>query len=121
MYQFREVELKNKKMIKKVLVIEFDQEDMAIVAEFLMTDASLLDYSILRQIDKVLSGEHNCEKANGNRFNLVIKPDTTRMEDLFEGLFDDFVTYPTYEMSTKTLRELIVMWRDKKDTFERKY
>lgn len=119
MYHFKEIELENKNMKKTVLAIEFEAEDMAIVAEFLMTDASLLDYKVLSQIDRVLAGTSRIEHANGNRYGLVIKRDMTRMEDLFEDLFDDFQTYPAYEISTVKLRELIVSWRDKKAEFER--
>lgn len=119
MYQFKEVELKNKHQNKKVLAIEFKDQDMDIVAEFLMTDASLLDYGVLTQVDQVLAGNSKRKVSNGNRYGLVIERNTTKIEDLFEDLFDDFNTYEPYEMSTVKLRELIVMWRDKKDEFDR--
>lgn len=121
MYQFKEIELKNKEIKKKVLVIEFEKEEMGIVAEFLMTDASLLDYKVLDQVDQVLSGLSRREEANGNRYGLVINRDKTRIEDLFEDLFDDFDTYQAYEMTTVKLRELIVSWRDRKDAFDREH
>lgn len=118
MYQFREVVLRNKTIEKKVLVIEFDEADKAIVAEFLMTDASMLKYSVLKTINHVLSGVSEYEKTSGNRYGLVIKRDKTQIEDLFEGLFDDFDTYPSYRVDTAELRDLIIMWRDKLNVFE---
>lgn len=117
MYKFKEIELKNKDQTKKVLAVEFEEKKMGIVGEFLMTDASLLDYSILSKFDQVLTGISNHEESNGNRCGLVIERNTTKIEDLFEDLFDDFNTYEPYEMSTVKLRELIVTWRDKQDEF----
>lgn len=119
MYQFKEIDLKNKDQTKKVLAIEFSEEKMSIVAEFLMTDASLLDYEVLTKMDQVLAGMSKHEESSGNRCGLVIERNTTKIEDLFEDLFDDFNTYESYEMSTVKLRELIVMWRDKQEEFNR--
>ncbi len=55
MYQFRTVTLKNGKQTKEVLVIEFTNPAMQIVGEFLMADASLLDYTVLKDIHDVLA------------------------------------------------------------------
>lgn len=117
MYHFKEIELKNKDQTKKRLIIEFTENDMEIVADYLMSDASLLDYSVLSQIDQVLSGLSKHEESNGNRYSLVIKRDTTTITDLFADLYDDFDAYESYEINTVKLRELIAMWRDETQAF----
>lgn len=111
MYQFKEITLKNQAKEKKVLVIEFAKKEMGIVAEFLMTDASLLDYEVLDIIDSVLTSESRQETFSGNRCFLYIKKNTTRIEDLFEDMFEGLDTFPAYEIDTKELRKLIETWK----------
>lgn len=113
MYQIREVTLKNKHEERKRLVIEFEDPAQAIVGEFLMTDASLLNYSVLEDLNKVIAKECTNLESSGNRCFLKIKPDKTYLEDLFEGLFTDVDTLPPYEINTKKLRDLVVMWKEK--------
>src|SRR5690625_4444247 len=113
MYQIREVTLNNKHMERKRLIIEFADPAQAIVGEFLMTDASLLNFSILEDLNKVISGESNDLESSGNRCFLKITPHKTYIEDLYEGLYADFDTFPAYEMDTVELRDLVVMWKRK--------
>lgn len=113
MYQIREVILQNKHTERKRLVIEFADPAQAIIGEFLMTDASLLNFSILRDLNKVISMENHCIETSGNRCFLKISPTKTYIEDLYEGLFADFDTLPAYEIDTKELRDLVVMWKSK--------
>ena len=119
MYHFREVVFKNEPTERKALVIEFDDPKMGIVGEFLMTDSSLLNYSVLDDLDKVLSGERDYIESSGNRCALEIKKDKTLMTDLFEGLFDGFDTFPMYEINTQELKDLIVMWKEKVEKREK--
>src|SRR5699024_5753273 len=107
MYQIREVILQNKHMERKRLIIEFADPAKAIVGEFLMRDASLLNFSILEDLNKVISKESNYIESSGNRCVLKITPNTTYIEDLYEGLFADFDTLPSYEIDTKELRDLV--------------
>lgn len=118
MYHFKEVQLKNAAVERKVLVIEFAEPRLAIVAEFLMSDASLLGFHVLEEIDRVLAGEVESITTSGNRCSLVINEKTTVIEDLLEGMFDDFETFETAELSTRELRELIIIWREKSSAFK---
>lgn len=117
MYHFKETILKNKTMEKKVLHIVFDDPQMEIIGAFLNDDASMLDYQVLRLIDDVLAGKSKVEKTSGNRCALTITRETTVVEDLLEDMFDDMTTYPSYEIETKQLQALLVMWKDKRETF----
>lgn len=117
MYHFREVLLKNGPVEKKSLVIEFDDPNMRVVGEFLMADAPLLHGKVLQEIDRILAGEKHEAVSNGNRCALTIKPATTIISDLFTGM-EDVATYPTYEISTKDLRELIIIWFQKLKEFQ---
>lgn len=104
-------------MEKKVLHIVFDDPQMEIIGAFLNDDASMLDYQVLRLIDDVLAGKSKVEKTSGNRCALTITRETTVVEDLLEDMFDDMTTYPSYEIETKQLQALLVMWKDKRETF----
>lgn len=120
MYQIREITLSNEQMEKKSLIIEFDDSRMNIVGEFLMTDASLVNFSVLDNIEKVLSGELSQSESSGNRCFLAINKEKTVLSDLFEGMFDGFDTLPSREIETKLLRDLIIMWKDKLASFREK-
>lgn len=116
MYKFKEVTLKNGPKEKKVLVIHFDDAEMEIVGEFLMADARLLRGQVLQKMELVLAGEKDVMESSGNRCSLTIKADVTKITDLFEGM-DGVDWYPSYEINTRKLRELIVMWLEKLDAF----
>lgn len=113
MYQIREVVLKNEQVKRKRLIIEFDDPAKAIVGEFLMADASLLNFSVLDDLNKVLTGKHNYIESSGHRCSLEIRSDQTLIEDLFEDMYENFETLPAYEIDTKELRDLVVSWKEK--------
>lgn len=113
MYQIREVILKNEHVKRKRLIIEFDDPARAIVGEFLMADASLLNFSVLDDLNKVLSEKCNYIESSGHRCSLEIRSDQTLIEDLFEDMFDNFETLSPYEIDTKELRDLVVIWKEK--------
>lgn len=119
MYEIKEITLKNKNTDKKRLIIEFNDPEMAILGEFLMADAGMLDYRVLDQINFVLAGSSTVEKFSGNRTSLTIERTDTKIEDLFESLFDDFNPFEVVEMNTVKLRDLILTWKEKKDVFDR--
>lgn len=119
MYGFKEVTLQNGPHEKKVLVIEFAEPEMEIIGEFLMADASLLDYRILDIIDDVLSGTNDYEVSSGNRCSLEIKQDKTRVSDLLAGMYDGFEGFQAIDMDTRELQALIIMWRDKLSEFNK--
>lgn len=114
MYTLREVVLKNGPHERKSLVIDFTDPNMDVVGEFLMTDASLLNYEVLRLIDHVLSRHKIEERISGNRCSLTITAAYTRIEDLFVDMFEDVQTYPTYDIETTLLKNLIHMWKKEK-------
>jgi len=112
LYTIKEVILKNKHHEQKRKIIEFHDPDMAIVAEFLMSDASLLNFYILKQIESVLSGKRQEASVNGNRCAVHITKHKTVIEDLLTDMFDGIQPYETYEIDTTTFKELILMWHD---------
>lgn len=116
MYQIREVIIKNGQVERKRWIIEFDDPSRTIVGEFLMADASLLNFSVLDDLNKVLSGASDYIETSGNRCALVIRPDQTIIEDLFEGLFSDVDPIPSYAIDTKELRDLVLMWKEKSES-----
>lgn len=117
MYHLRTITLKNGTKEKKVLAIDFDDPNMSIVGEFLMADARLLGGKVLQEIDEVLTGYVPELTSNGNRSALTIGPNITIMSDLFSDM-DGIDAYPTYEIETKQLRDLIIMWFDELNKFE---
>lgn len=119
MYHIREVILKSEQAERKRLIIEFDDPNRAIVGEFLMTDASLLNFSVLDELNKVLFGERDYIESSGNRCSLEIRSNQTLIEDLLAGLFTDFDTFPAYEMDTKELRDLVVMWKKESEELKK--
>lgn len=113
MYQFKEITVAHDQVERQVLIIEFTDPQKRILGEFLMNDASLLNYRVLDQLDRVLSGETEWEESSGNRCSLEISREKTVVEDLFSGMFADFTTLPTYEIDTKKLKDLIIIWKEK--------
>lgn len=110
-YHLKEITLRNGPKEKQVLVIEFTKKEKAIVAEFLMTDASMLNYEVLNIINEVLSGKSKQKSFSGNRCYLEIKQHKTYIEDLYEGMYEGFKTLPAYEIKTKRLKDLIIRWK----------
>ena len=113
MYSIEEKTLQTGPHQKKVYVITFHDPKQAILGEFLMTDAPLLNYQILGKIEQVLTGECAEVTSSGQRTSLVMKKNTTRIEDMFVDLYPDLTTYPAYTIETVQLKELIQMWREK--------
>ena len=113
MYQIKEKILRNGDHERKILTIQFDQPEMAIVGEFLMTDASLLKYQVLDKIDLVLSHEERIDYYTRNRCYLTIEYKKTKIEDLYEGIHECIL--PSYTIATEKLLRLIKMWRAKKE------
>lgn len=119
MYHIREITLKNNTLQKKRLIIEFDEQEKMIVAEFLMSDATLLNNAILKEIDEVLSGEQKKIESSFNRCSLEITKKITTFNDLFEDILglDALIEY---KMSTIELRNLIKKWFYEIDAFNKR-
>lgn len=119
MYEIKEITLKNGETERNELVIEFTDPKMAIIGEFLMADASLLDTLVVKEIDRVLAGETDMIVSGGNRCRLVIKAEQTRISDLLEG-YEDVETLPAYTIDTNELKLLIMMWLERLREWKRK-
>lgn len=118
MYQIKPIILKNATIEKKDLIIQFDDPKMAIVAEFLMADAPLMNGAVLEEMDLVIDGKKDFLASSGNRCKLEISPDRTFIYDLFAGI-EGFDAYLPCEIATSKLRRLIVMWLDELELFKR--
>lgn len=116
MYHFREETLKNGDKTENILVIDFDDPEMAIIGEYLMADASLLNGEILHDFNQVLAGKKKQMRISGNRCGLEIGQEETLVYDLFEDMGVD--CYPEVRISTRTLQELTVMWLKKLQAFQ---
>jgi|SRR5690625_421722 len=112
MYEIREVIVKNGDFERSIWVINFEDSKYDIVGEFLMTDAPMMSYRILEDLKDVLTGKREEATVNGNRCSLRINKECTYIEDLFDGLFEDFDTYSPAHIGTKELRDLIYMWKE---------
>lgn len=118
MYQLRVIPLQNGEHKRERLIIEFDDSDMEIVAEFLMADAPLLRGKILSEIKQVLSGELASVTTNGNRCAVEVKSDVTTISDLFVDLYENVDILPTVQIETSFLQQLIQEWFQALDEFE---
>jgi len=111
MYDIKEVTLRKNEHIKKRPVIIFHEDDMSIVAEFLMTDAPLFKSSILNDFEEVMYKQlYNIERS-GNRTHIQLQEQWTTLSNLFDEA-DGFTPYRTYMIATDTLYELTKMWFD---------
>lgn len=119
MYEIKEITLTNGETERKDLMIEFTDPNMAIVGEFLMADAALLDTLVMKEIDRVLAGDTDMIVSGGNRCRLVIKAEQTRISDLLEG-YEDVDALPPYTIDTVELKKLILMWIERKKEFKKK-
>ena len=113
MYEIREVIVNNRDEQRSIFVIHFSDSKYDIVGEYLMTDGPMMSYKILEDIESVLNGEQEVAQVSGNRCALQITKELTKIEDLFDGLFDDLDTYPSVEIETSLLKDLIEMWKEK--------
>lgn len=105
-YRIREIELKNKEISRTRKVIEFEDESDAIVAEFLMVDAALLNWQVMRDIEAILAGEKQEIKSIGNRTKITIRKEETVIEDTF----DDEYELETAILATNEFQRLLKEW-----------
>ncbi|HEY4599985.1 MAG TPA: hypothetical protein VIG73_01630 [Cerasibacillus sp.] len=119
MCHFRTVTLKNGAHERKRLVIEFTDPNRAIIGEFLMSDSQFVNKAIYRDVLAVLNGEKAHVTTSGNRCHLDIKPKQTVITDLYADMFADVDTYPTCEIETHELKQLMDMWFKKLEEFKR--
>lgn len=118
MYEVRKITLKNNQHEVTRLIPDFDNQEMAIVSEFFMSDLALLGEDLIMAFDEVLSGFTDEIQLSGNRCAITIKEDYSKIEDLLDELFSDTEVLASYEMETEALLELILQWKEDLDAFE---
>ena len=103
--------VKNNNAERRVPIIEFDDPQMAIVAEFLMTDSPVIGKDVLQAIEQLeaINGKKNIE-ISGNRCYLIINKETTIIHDLYDGLYEDIELFPSCELKTRKIKRLIYSW-----------
>lgn len=119
MYNLKKVPLKNSKGEEEdnVLVIEFTDPEMAIIGEFLMTDAPLHNFAVLQVIEEILEQKIPPQIINGNRCSLEVGKNKAVIKDMLINFFEGVQTYPSYTIETNKLRELIEMWKRELEAF----
>lgn len=117
MYEFRQVILRNSKVKKKVLVVDFKDPDMQIIGEFLMADAGMLGGDVVVTLEEVLRGDRGDTAISGNRCALTITSTTTVVEDLLAGQYDDVPGLPAYTLDTALLLDITSDWLETRRLF----
>ena len=112
MYELKEVLLKNGEHEERRLVIEFHDEELAILAEFLMSDSQLLSDELTLAFDHVRGGFSLEEELSGNRCSVVIGEYNTEISDLFDDLDSDVTGYQALELPTEEFHEYVDMWQE---------
>ncbi len=118
MYTIREVSLQHGDHQRKRSVITFKDRKKQIVGEFLMSDAPMMDFAIIHDIQVVLRGEEQSITRNGNRCTITITKEITHIEDLYTDLYEGLHTYAPYVMDTKEALTLIRMWKSHLKQFD---
>lgn len=111
MYAIKEITLQQGQHERKRSVITFKEREKQIVGEFLMSDAPMLEFAIIQDIDIVLRGEESYILRSGNRCSVKITKDRTYIEDLYTDLYEGLHTYAPYEMDTNEVLSLVHMWK----------
>ena len=117
MFEIKEVMLNQGKHQRKRLVIEFELPEQAVLGEILMTDAPLLSWNILQEMNDVLCGEKEVVQGSGNRTSWVIQKEITTISDLFSDMDEDIPVMETCTIETKILYDLVKMWQSKTQQF----
>lgn len=118
MYELKEVTLKNKNIKKKRLVINFHEKKLAILAEFLMSDASLLSEELTLAFNQISKGEKEKVVLSGNRCVVEIKKAMTEISDLFNEY--DSEGYPSFKIPTEEFSGYVSMWYEELVKFNNK-
>lgn len=118
LYTIRTETLKNGDITKEVPVIEFKDPKQAILAEFLMSDGTLLMDDIHEAVKEINQGKKGNTKWFGNRCRVYIKGSTALIQDQMEDMGINIATYPSYEIDVTELQQLMNMWLDVKNRYE---
>jgi len=118
LYTIRTVTLKNGDITKEVPVIEFNDSEQAILAEFLMSDSTHLVDDIHEAVKEINQGKKDNAKWFGNRCSVYIEGSTALIQDQLEDMGINIATYPSYEIDVTELQQLMNMWLDVKNRYE---
>lgn len=118
MYTIREVSLQHGAHERKRSVITFNEQKMKIFGEFLMSDAPLMSFAIIHDIELVLQGVEKSISRNGNRCTTTITQDRIYIEDLYTDLYEGLHTYRPCSMDTNEALLLIQMWKKHLEQYE---
>lgn|SRR5699024_1115910 len=112
MYTIREVSLQHGTQERKRSVITFKERNKQIIGEFLMSDAPMMNFAIIHDIQVVLRGVESSITRNCNRCSINITKEITYIEDLYTDLYEGLHTYAPYALDTTELLKLIRMWKE---------
>lgn len=109
-YEIKEVELRNNSITKKRRIIQFADEQYEILAEFLMSDAPLMDWQIVREVENVVNGNATSIKSSGNRTHIHVTLEETVLTDLLASIENDFSALQPLRIKTENLYSLLQRW-----------
>src|SRR5690625_2433719 len=119
MYQIKEVTLQHGKHTRRRLVIEFDESKYAILSEFLMSDAPMLQRELMKEVKEVLECQRKAVKGSGNRTSWSINEEQAVIEDLFTYMDQNIPSYPTCIIETSKLYDIMFEWFQAQDNFKK--
>jgi len=120
LYKVREIELKNKNQTIKRLIIEFEDSACAILAEYLMVDAPLLNWKVINEMDAVLNERKKETQLSGNRTLITVNNLETKIEDLLAGMVDESDKLPTVVIETDAFHHILINWYETLSKFKKK-
>lgn len=116
-YEIKVIELQNKNETRKRLVIEFNNEKYALLAEYLMIDAPLLNWRILSELEKVLGNKQSKIQLTGNRTTISMTKDHTTIRDALADMMGDTSKLESILMKTDKFKQILVQWYEKYTEF----
>lgn len=109
MYHFQELTLQRSGIEKKRLVIQFEDESMAIVAQFLMTEVGSNGATFIDKMVSVEKEQIPKFEGTGNLFAWHVTKETSIIEDVYYDA-EEQIGYKPIELKTTDLKEFITVW-----------
>ena len=109
MYTFREIIFDDG---DKELVIDFGDKDKDILSIFLCSEVEEFEEDVINTISKVMNGDSKYEKFIGNICRAEVYKEKTIISDIFDE-------NKPYEINTLELKQLIDIWLNKLDEFNK--
>lgn len=118
-YEIKEIQLRNKDTYRKRLIIEFADKSLNILAEFLMVDAPLLNWRIIKDVEGVLSNKKERIQLAGNRTKITVTKKETIIEDLYEDLSDYENKLQQVTLHTAEFQSILQHWHEETTALNR--